>query len=137
MTGGNILILVAVLVGMDCFIIPLIVGAVVDSNWNPMAEKYRPVLSKPGAVRRDFQSFAVGSLSLSRSIHVAADESYLHLSPCWLARRIRVRPASIPWAKIERVRTSGRSGSVRLVELPSIRLQGPRWCLELASPQPT
>ncbi len=129
---GNVFILIAVIVGVDALIIPLIVGAVVDANWNSIAEKYPPVAPALDAVRRNFQSFAIGSLSLGWCVHVVADEGYLHLIPCWFARFIRARPTSIPWDKLSLERTIGKQAAVRLPELPSIRLRGPRWCLELA-----
>jgi hypothetical protein len=132
MHGNNILILVAVIVGVDALIIPLIVGAVVDANWNPIAQKYPPVGPSPDAVRRNFQSFAIGSLSLGWCIHVAADERCLHLNPCWIARCIRARPASIPWQKLALESAIGKHAVAILPELPSIRVRGPRWCLELS-----
>ncbi len=136
MTGSNLYPLLAFIAFDILVIMPLLVGAFVDGNWNPIAEKYPPVPCKADAVQRRFQSFAVGSLSLGFCIHVAADEACLHLYPCWFARRVRARPASIPWNKIELSRALGKYATARLTELPSINLRGPRWCLELAPASP-
>lgn len=136
MSGSNVIILVAVILAVDGCIVPLVISAVVNANWNPMAEKYPPVPVKGDAVRRDFQSFAVGSLKLGWCIHVAVDDGHLHLYPCWFARRISVKPASIPWHKLERESMRGVYAQVRLPELLATSLRGPRWCLDLAPSRP-
>lgn len=133
MNSTQVIILIAVIVGTDMMIVPLLLRAMVDSNWNAIAERHPPVEPLPDAVRRNFQSFSVGSLNLGGCIHVAADENHLHLYPSWFARRMCARPMSIPWDAMQEIAGRGRGKSVRLLN-PSITMRGPRWCLELAPP---
>ncbi len=89
----------------------------------------------PDAVRKRFQSFKIGMLGLGGSIHVAADERYLHLQPAWAAAWLGMKPISIPWeAMVLKQRASRwRSASVRIGKTT---LEGPDWCLSLAPTEP-
>ncbi len=127
----QVFILVACIVGFDLLIIPVLIGAVVRSNWNPLADRFPAIDPALDAVRRNFQSFSSGSLSLGGCIHVAVDDRCLHLQPAWLARRLGVAAASIPWDNITIRRLGSRSAKVR-IESTQVELTGPRWCLELA-----
>lgn len=131
MGTSSVLVLVACIVGTDALIIPLVVGAVVDANWNPLAEKFPPMAPAPNVVSRSFQSFKVGVLNLGGCIHAAVDDSYLHLSPSWLARRMRAKAMSIPWSAMTAIEGRGRGRAVNIRDL-GVTIRGPRWCLELA-----
>ncbi len=95
--------------------------------WRPMLAPFPPQEPAPDAVRRRFQSFGIGIVNMGCSIHVAVDEHYLHLVPLAIWRALGARPASIPWSAMEPVGTSGR-----VVRVAGHRLDGPKWCLELA-----
>src|ERR1043165_9130544 len=132
MQTPQVLILVACIVGMDLFVVPLIIGAFVRAAWTPMVERYPAVEPAPDAVRRGFQSFNSGSLNFGGCIHVAVDHAYQHLRPAWLARRLGAGAASIPWDRIAIARSGARKSRAR-IDGTSIELTGPRWCMELAS----
>lgn len=97
--------------------------------WNPMLAPYPPRTPAQDAVHRRFQSFGLGIVNMGGSVHVAADDSYLHLTPLSIWRAMGARKASIPWSAMRPV---GRQG--RAVMVGSQRLVGPKWCLSLASP---
>src|SRR5262245_44248705 len=131
MHTSQVLILVACIAGFDLLIVPMLIGAVVRSAWMPMADRYPAVEPALDAVRREFQSFNSGPLNLGGCVHVAVDDAYLHLRPAWVARRLGVAGASVPWGQITLKRVGTRNARVR-IESVGIELAGPRWCLELA-----
>ena len=98
--------------------------------WRPMLVDYPAVEPAPDAVRRNFQSFGIGIVNMGLSIHVAVDETYLHLTPFRLWRLLGASPASIPWSVMEPVGSSGR-----VVRFDGRRMDGPKWCMELAQPE--
>ncbi|MHC4108209.1 MAG: hypothetical protein ACYSTY_09025 [Planctomycetota bacterium] len=108
----------------------LLIAVVFHLLWRPMLAPFPPQEPAPDAVRRYFQSFGIGIVNMSLSVHVAVDEDYLHLIPLAIWRALGARPASIPWSAMEPI---GKSG--RVVRVAGHRLDGPKWCLELASPQ--
>jgi len=97
--------------------------------WSPALAAYPPREPAPDAVRRRFQSFGLGLVNMGLSIHVAADDGYLHLTPLLPWRMLGARGASIPWSAMKPV-------GKRVVRLDGHRLDGPSWCLDLASPSP-
>ena len=106
-----------------------IIGTALRGLWNPVSSKYPGREPAPDAVRRSFQSFSYGMLNLGFSIHVAADDEYLHLTPLKFFLWFGAVPASIPWSVMQPI-----AGSSRKVRLDGQTLQGPKWCMELAHP---
>ena len=98
--------------------------------WNPIMRAWPPCEPAPDAVRRNFQSFSLGLLNLGLSIHVAADDEHLHLTPARLIRWMGAIPASIPWNAMQPM--AGRKGTA--VKLGPHTMIGPRWCMELVAP---
>ena len=92
--------------------------------WNPMLAAYPAIQPKPDAVRRHFQSFSLGHVNMGLSIHVAADDAYLHLTPLAIWRLLGAQAASVPWSALNR---TGRSSAM----LGKHRIVGPRWCIDL------
>ena len=118
-------------VGLVCFGgIVLIVATVFHLLWRPMLKAFPPRQPAPDAVRRRFQSFGLGIVNMGFSIHVAADDEYLHLVPLAIWRSLGARPASIPWSSMKPV-----GKSKRVVRVNGHRLDGPKWCMELAFPR--
>jgi hypothetical protein len=109
----------------------LVVRGVVESTWKRLAAAHPAVEPAPDAVRRRFQSFKMNLLNLGLSVHVAADERYLHLSPAAVIRWAGARPMSIPWESIEVLGHGITSRSVR-TRIDGITVWGPAWCLRLA-----
>ena len=104
--------------------LPVIFIVTFRCAWCPMLAPYPPVEPKDGAVRRRYQSFSIGLVNMGFSLHVAADETYLHLTPLPIWRRLGARPASVPWSALRR--TGPRSAM-----LGQLRVIGPAWCMEL------
>lgn len=134
MTTTQIAILVGVVVASDLIIVPAIIAAAMRSCALPLAERFPAREVEGRAIRREFQSFSFGMVSMGWAMHVTADATHLHLSPSWVARRFRVRAASIPWDEIEVQRVRGRTATVRIRSMRIGEIKGPRWCLERREP---
>lgn len=91
--------------------------------------RFPPVSPADDAVRRRFQSFRFGIVNASFSIHVAADDQHVHLTPITLLRVMGFKPMSIPWGEIQ-VRSAGRFFTTATIA--GVHVQGPTWCLRLA-----
>jgi len=98
--------------------------------WNPVMRQWPPREPAPDAVRRNFQSFSLGLINLGLSVHVAADDHFLHLQPASLIRLMGAVSTSIPWTAMEPM--AGRRGTA--VKLGAHTFVGPRWCMELVEP---
>lgn len=127
----GVVAIVIMLMAMDGVIVWAVLRAAAQGT-RKLAAGHAPVEPAPDAVRREFQSFKIGMISLGCSIHVAVDAAYLHLYPSMLARWIGMPPMSIPWEDITLKKESRLSG-VR-VRIGGVDISGPRWCLQLASP---
>src|SRR5436305_593161 len=82
----------------------IVVGAIMTGVGHMMADLVRafpPQEPAADAVRRRFQSFKIGYVSCGWSMHVAADDRYMHLTPARFVRWFGVRALSIPWDQIE------------------------------------
>jgi hypothetical protein len=95
--------------------------------WRPMLTPFPAVEPAPDAVRRRFQSFGIGIVNMGLSIHVAADETYLHMTPLKIWQKLGANPVSIPWSAMTPIGHRGR-----VVRVNGHRLDGPKWCMELA-----
>ena len=95
--------------------------------WNPVMAPFPPVDPAEDAVRRACQSFSVGLMNLSLSMHVAVDLDYLHLNPASYLRACGARGASIPWDACEPSAPS--LGGLHTVRLNANTITGPSWCL--------
>lgn len=137
MTGTQTAVMVTAFVVIDLFVITVVLWGVAKSaGLGELAAKHPPVTPAPGAVRRRFQSFSFGMLNLGGCIHVTVDEHHLHLDPAWFARALaRMRPMSIPWTAIRSPKPDGRSWRGMRATIDGVDVRGPKWCLEMASPQ--
>ena len=66
-------------------------------------------------------------------MHVAADETHLHLTPVRVLRWVGAGPISVPWDAITVQKTS-RSGKWPTASFGPLCVMGPSWCLQLAEP---
>ncbi|MFM9994311.1 MAG: hypothetical protein ACKVU4_00770 [Phycisphaerales bacterium] len=124
------LVVAAIVLGvllMDC----LIVRTLVRAGWDSLADSFPAAPIAPDAVRRHFQSFGFNMVNLGLCVHVAADESHLHLLPAAFPRWCGCAPMSIPWDAIT-IRSRGRR--VHKASVGSVTVKGPAWCLNLADP---
>ena len=96
--------------------------------WNPVMAPYPPVEPAAYAERRSCQSFSVGLLNLSLSIHAAVDDNFLHLTPASLLRIFGARGASIPWNACEPSKKAVLG--THSVTINGNIINGPAWCLE-------
>lgn len=122
-------IIVAVVL-IDLVFVPLLLWALVNGSWNPMAAGHGAREPGPDVVWKGFQSYKVGLLNLGFMVHTGVDDRFLHLRPAWLGRLVRMAPASVPWEEVRPVRRRGRGYAE--VRIGRTELIGPRWALELA-----
>lgn len=106
----------------------------IKSMFADLAAAFPPREPAPDAVRRSFQSFAIDSINMGWSVHVAADDFGLHLRPALVMRLFGGRPLSIPWSAIELYGRRGRWFSKAKVG-GRWQMMGPSWCLTLADPR--
>ena len=97
--------------------------------WRPMLAPFPACAPAEDAVSRRFQSIGLGIVNMGASVHITADEDYLHLVPLRIWQLLGASPASIPWSAMEPEGTSGR-----VVRVNGHRLVGPAWCISLAAP---
>jgi hypothetical protein len=100
MTTPQIIALVFAVVCIDA----LIVGAIVHTAGQSLRELSTAFPQQPaleGTPTRSFQSVRIGIVNLGGSVHIAIDGNCLHLSPSWFARRLGMKPASVPHACID------------------------------------
>ncbi len=128
--ASSTLWLILIILGADLVVVPLLVWAMVNALWAPLAQRYpaRPIA--PDAVRRDFQSYKIGLLNLGGMLHTAVDDAHLHLLPAAFGRLCRMRPVSVPWEAIEPVRRRGKRHAE--VKFGKETVVGPSWALGLA-----
>lgn len=122
------------IVAAELAVVIALLPAVIAAYWTPIADRYPPRTIADGARHVRFQSFNAAFLSLAWCIHVAADETHLHLRPILPARLLGLREASIPWPGIEADLTDTRRRTRRAC-IAGHHLDMPRWCLELATPR--
>ncbi|MCP3906325.1 MAG: hypothetical protein GY715_22105 [Planctomycetes bacterium] len=105
------------------------IATVFGCLWRPMLAPFPPREPAPDAVRRRFQSFGLGIVNMGLSVNVAVDDECLHLMPLAIWQTLGARKASIPWSAMEPV-----GASRRVVRVNGHRLDGPKWCMQLAFP---
>lgn len=128
--GSSVALVVLLVVLVDVTVVPLIVMAVVNGTWSPLADRYPAQPVPADAIRRDFQSYKVGLMNLGMMVHTAVDEKHLHLLPARLGRWMRMRPVSVPWEAVEPVRLRGTKYAE--VKIGKETVTGPAWALGLA-----
>jgi len=95
--------------------------------WNRMLTDFPQKDVPLHAKKKSFQSFSFGSVNMGLSINATVDESYLHIQPILLWRVLGAASASIPFSKM----VPGEKPTI--VHIGSLKMAGPRWCLENAS----
>jgi hypothetical protein len=126
----DIFIIVLIILGVDALVVYGI-AAGMASSWNVMAREFPGVEPSPDAVRRSFQSFAMGIFNMGWCVHVAVDDERLHLMPARLMRVAGAKTISVPWDRVEYVRAP-RRGRGACVRIAKRELMGPAWALDLA-----
>lgn len=128
---------VAIIVALFLIVDSIVVIALVRAFTLPLqelAKQFPAVTPGPDAVRRNFQSFSFGLLNAGWSMHVAADEHHLHLSPVFIMRLFSIPPLSIPWTHIRFIKRGRWTSRVLIAgDREKLDVKGPRWCLDLAS----
>lgn len=128
MSTSQTIVFVCVLVFGDLIVVGALLYAAASSV-RSFSRKFPAVEPRADAVRKEFQSFRFGILSLGSSIHVAVDEQHLHLFPAWMARKLGMKAMSIPWSAIEYKGTFLRYAKTRI---GGEDVSGPMWAFELA-----
>ena len=124
-------IIVAAVVLFDLLLLPLIIFAAMQGGWKKMHDAHPGVEVGPGAVRKSFQSLKIGMMNLGLSVHVAADDTHLHMLPSLLLRVCSAKPISVPWSAIE-IKKRGRWSTH--TKIAGANVWGPNWCFDLVDP---
>ncbi len=116
-------------------LIPLaaLIWVIFKIGWSPLIRRYPACEPAPEAVRKSYQSFSVGLINLGLSVHVAADDQYLHLTPLLVLRWLGAGPISVPWSSIT-IKKRGKVTKTVTASFDSTTVCGPAWCLDLADP---
>ncbi len=137
MSTVAITIIVVAIVLTDLMIVGAVIRAV-GSEMREVSKQFPPVAPAADAITKDFQSFRLGMMGLGKCIHVSVDDQHLHLRPSMFARWFRVPPMSVPWAQVQVIGPSALSRRLKLgkslkAKLGTLDIEGPQWCLNLAS----
>lgn len=128
MSTGQIILLVCVVTFGDLILVGGLLYAA-SSTLREFGAKFPGVPAREGAVRKEFQSFKFGIMSMGASIHATVDEDHLHLDPAWIARKLGMRRVSVPWGAIEYKGEFLRTSRVRIA---GEDVSGPTWALGMA-----
>ena len=119
----------------DAVVVSFIVGTLVRGAWTSIANRFPEQSIGDGALRKRFQSIAIGSLNLGFSVHMAADDDYLHWIPTRLLRIFGCGTLSIPWSAIflaSKQPTFQKSISNVCLTVPNSQVIAiPRWYWEI------
>lgn len=119
---------------VDAIIVFFIVGGAIGGAWKPLSQLYPAQPVGDGAFRKNFQSIAIGSVGVGLSVHMAADDNYLHWIPAKLLRIVGCKAVSIPWPSIlpspKQPRVQKSMAYIHLKELNK-PLTVPHWCIEI------
>lgn len=126
MSGTAIALIIGVFLAMDAIILVLVCRSVAHTF--DAFDRYPPLPSGPGAIRRNFQSISVGLVNLGFCAHLAVDATHLHFVPAAMGRFFRARAFSVPLEEVQIAKPGGRLGGVATIARESVRL--PRWCME-------
>jgi len=124
-------ILVLVIVGGELLVVSMLLRAGLGKPFAALAAQFPAVEPATDAVERRFQSFRFGLINAGFSVHVAVDSAHLHLRPVRLLRWLGAKAVSVPWDAVE---VKPGRGAWRSARVGSLRLTGPAWALDLASP---
>src|SRR5436190_21934471 len=87
-------------IGIDLVLMCLVMQVAMRLGWNALAESFPAKDPRPGAVRRRFQSIAIGGANFGPCVQIAVDERWLHLRPGLLLRAFGARGISVPWGAV-------------------------------------
>ncbi|MBX3402656.1 MAG: hypothetical protein KF699_04500 [Phycisphaeraceae bacterium] len=130
MPPAHIWLIVSIFIAVDAVVL-WAVRMWVKHMFVDLAAAFPPREPAADAVRRSFQSFAIDSINMGWSVHVAADDYGLHLRPALLMRLFGGQALSIPWTAIALHGRRGRWFSKSRIA-GRWQLMGPSWCLRLA-----
>ena len=116
---------------------PLVLWAILQLTWAPMARRYPARPQSPDAVVKKSQSFVFGRLGrYNNCVHIAVDEHSLHLIPPSVFRLCGAKVISLPWDAMHEVGRPSAFGMVR-AKIDGRVFAGPTWCMELAHTEPS
>lgn len=132
MSGWQVAALVVGILVFEGVLLALVLRAVVSSTFGVLERKHPVVTPSPDAVCRSFQSMSFGLTNFGLCVHMATDESGLHLMPAALLRWGGARGVTIPWTHVELMPHRGRGRFVPC-RLSGLRARIPAWCLEVVA----
>jgi hypothetical protein len=128
MSTQQVVVLVAVFLTIDLFIVAAVVRSAADATFGVLSRRYPAAPTTPPSVRRNFASMKSDWINLGYCVHIEADAVHLHLYPAMILRWAGARTASIPWNRIQ----IGRArffGGYREATIDTLNVLLPAWCL--------
>ena len=120
---------------VDAIVVCGIIGAVTNRVWTPLVKRFPEQAIGPESFRKNFQSISIGSVSLGFSVHMAADDNFLHWIPVWFLRIFGCKTISIPWSSFQPASKQPflqkRLANIVLLEQKGPTITVPRWCLDV------
>lgn len=129
-TRWQIAWLVSGIVVFDGILLVLVFRAVCSSTFGALARQHPAVPVSPDAVRRDFQSISLGMGNFGTCVHLAVDDSGLHLMPAMILRWCGAGDATVPWTHID-ILPHKRSRRWIPCRICGRRARIPAWCIEV------
>ena len=120
---------------VEAIIVYFIVGSMIRRAWSAIASPFPEQSIGINAFRKNFQTIAIGSINLGFSVHLVADDNYLHWIPTRLLKIFGCRTMSIPWSSIHLAPKQPifqkRIAKICLSTTKAQVIAIPRWCLEI------
>ncbi|HEX2838012.1 MAG TPA: hypothetical protein VHN77_07795 [Phycisphaerales bacterium] len=130
MTGWQVALLVAGLMSIDLIVVGAIMHYAVQVVFEPLTRTYPPRPPADTAHRREFQSIDRDRMNFGWCVHIAADDTHLHMFPAWLPRICKAQPSSIPWDAIAITKRGRWTWRIAIKDAGEYGV--PRWIGELA-----
>lgn len=112
MKTWHVVMIVGLFLSVDAVVVGALLHFAVQSALSPLSTMYPALPLGPGAVRRNFQGIARNHMNMGWSVHLAADETHLHVLPAAIFRMCGAKASSVPWDAIQV--TSQRRWTCRL-----------------------
>ncbi|HRJ50063.1 MAG TPA: hypothetical protein PKU91_06000, partial [Phycisphaerales bacterium] len=121
--------LVSGIVVFEGILLALVLRSMCSSTFGVLARRHPAGPVSPDAARRDFQSISFGMSNFGLCVHLAADDSGLHLRPAMILRWCGARDVTVPWTHVA-ILPHTRSRRWISCRISGLRARIPAWCIE-------